>query len=74
MLDRGGTVVVLEKQGHRGGNSAWASSGVNAVDASNTKGGDSVAAFTVDTLCVTERERERDRQTERESGKERESV
>lgn len=50
VLDRGGTVVVLEKQGHLGGNSAWASSGVNAVDVNNTKSGDSVASFTADTL------------------------
>lgn len=32
LLDRGGSVAVVEKMGHLGGNSAWASSGVNAVD------------------------------------------
>jgi succinate dehydrogenase/fumarate reductase flavoprotein subunit len=50
LLDRGGSVVLLEKQGHLGGNSAWASSGVNAVDTNNTANGDSVAAFTADTM------------------------
>lgn len=50
MLDRGGRVVLLEKQGHLGGNSAWASSGVNAVDENNTVSGDSVEAFTNDTV------------------------
>eukprot|EP00961_Rhodomonas_salina_P285355 3856052-Rhodomonas_salina.1 len=50
MLDRGGRVVLLEKQGHLGGNSAWASSGVNAVDVNNTASGDSVDAFTADTV------------------------
>jgi succinate dehydrogenase/fumarate reductase flavoprotein subunit len=50
LLDRGGRVAVLEKMGHLGGNSAWASSGVNAVDLENNVSGDSVAAFTSDTL------------------------
>uniref|UniRef100_A0A7S4L0X3 Cytochrome b5 heme-binding domain-containing protein n=1 Tax=Guillardia theta TaxID=55529 RepID=A0A7S4L0X3_GUITH len=50
LLDRGGSVVVLEKQGHLGGNSAWASSGVNAVDVNDTKSGDSVELFTQDVV------------------------
>eukprot|EP00808_Paulinella_micropora_P011984 g12992.t1 len=31
LLDRGARVVLMEKEGHMGGNSAWASSGLNAV-------------------------------------------
>ena len=50
LLDRGGHVVILEKNGHLGGNSAWASSGVNAVDENNTESKDSVEAYTQDTL------------------------
>eukprot|EP00960_Hanusia_phi_P039611 753953-Hanusia_phi.AAC.11 len=50
LLDRGGSVVLLEKQGHLGGNSAWASSGVNAVDVNDTKSGDSVELFTQDVV------------------------
>ena len=50
LLDRGGRVIILEKNGHLGGNSAWASSGVNAVDENNTSNGDSVDAYTQDTL------------------------
>lgn len=41
-------MVLLEKMGHLGGNSAWASSGVNAVDVNDTKTGDSVEIFTAD--------------------------
>lgn len=48
VLDAGGRVVLLEKMGHLGGNSAWASSGVNAVDVNDTKTGDSVDIFTAD--------------------------
>ena len=48
ILDAGGRVVLLEKMGHLGGNSAWASSGVNAVDVNDTKTGDSVDIFTSD--------------------------
>jgi ERO1-like protein alpha len=50
LLDRGGRVIILEKNGHLGGNSAWASSGVNAVDENNTESKDSVEAYTQDTL------------------------
>jgi hypothetical protein len=50
LLDRGGRVVIVEKNGHLGGNSAWASSGVNAVDENNTESKDSVEAYTQDTL------------------------
>ena len=48
ILDAGGRVVLLEKMGHLGGNSAWASSGVNAVDVNDTSTGDSVDIFTAD--------------------------
>jgi len=48
ILDAGGRVVLLEKMGHLGGNSAWASSGVNAVDVNDTKTADSVDIFTAD--------------------------
>jgi len=48
VLDAGGRVVLLEKMGHLGGNSAWASSGVNAVDVNDTKTADSVDIFTAD--------------------------
>ena len=50
ILDAGGRVVLLEKMGHLGGNSAWASSGVNAVDVNDTKTGDSVDIFTSDVV------------------------
>jgi len=50
VLDAGGRVVVLEKMGHLGGNSAWASSGVNAVDVNDTKTQDSVDIFTADVV------------------------
>jgi len=48
ILDAGGRVVLLEKMGHLVGNSAWASSGVNAVDVNDTKTADSVDIFTAD--------------------------
>ena len=48
VLDAGGRVVLLEKMGHLGGNSAWASSGVNAVDVNDTRTADSVDIFTAD--------------------------
>jgi flavocytochrome c len=35
ILDRGGVVVLLEKEGYVGGNSQWASSGINGVDRVN---------------------------------------
>ena len=50
ILDAGGRVVVLEKMGHLGGNSAWASSGVNAVDVNDTKTQDTVDIFTADVV------------------------
>ena len=50
VLDRGGKVAVVEKMGHLGGNSAWASSGVNAVDLEHNPTNDSIAAFTQDVL------------------------
>jgi len=36
-LDRGGNVVILEKEGLMGGNSQWASSGINGVVNGNTQ-------------------------------------
>ncbi|MFN9899776.1 MAG: FAD-dependent oxidoreductase, partial [bacterium] len=50
ILDAGGRVVVLEKMGHLGCNSAWASSGVNAVDVNDTKTQDTVDIFTADVV------------------------
>ena len=48
ILDAGGRVVLLEKMGHLGGNSAWASSGINAVDVNDTSTQDTVEIFTSD--------------------------
>jgi succinate dehydrogenase/fumarate reductase flavoprotein subunit len=48
ILDAGGRVVLLEKMGHLGGNSAWASSGINAVDVNDTSTQDTVEIFTAD--------------------------
>lgn len=35
LLDRGGSVILLEKENHMGGNSALASSGMNAINIEN---------------------------------------
>lgn len=63
LLDRGARVVLLEKEGYVGGNSQWASSGINGVeirgdsqrtirgpfvDPPDAGNADSVAAFTAD--------------------------
>ena len=42
LLDRGGHVTLIDKNKHMGGNSVYASSGINAVDPNNTSGDDSV--------------------------------
>ncbi len=47
VLDAGGRVVLLEKEPFLGGNSAWASSGINAAPG---VGGDTRDAFANDTL------------------------
>lgn len=48
LLDRGGSVFLIEKENHMGGNSALASSGMNAI---NTESGeDSYQLFLKDTL------------------------
>eukprot|EP00899_Mesostigma_viride_P015520 jgi/Mesvir1/2396/Mv22140-RA.1 len=49
VLDRGGTVLLVEKEPFLGGNSAWASSGINGVD-EGAAPGDSVEVFTGDTV------------------------
>lgn len=48
LLDQGANVLLLEKENHLGGNSAKASSGINALHRNNSK--DSLATFTGDTL------------------------
>jgi succinate dehydrogenase/fumarate reductase flavoprotein subunit len=48
LLDRGARVVLVEKEPFVGGNSQWASSGINGVDTANATNPDSVAAFTED--------------------------
>ena len=49
LLDRGAKVILLEKEGFAGGNSQWASSGINGVDANFPEGNpDSVSKFTED--------------------------
>ena len=53
LLDRGAAVTIVDKEGIFGGNSAWASSGINAVAddaAANSTVGDSVATYLQDTL------------------------
>eukprot|EP01125_Pyxidicula_operculata_P001058 TRINITY_DN1093_c2_g1_i1.p1 TRINITY_DN1093_c2_g1~~TRINITY_DN1093_c2_g1_i1.p1 ORF type:complete len:1151 (-),score=306.48 TRINITY_DN1093_c2_g1_i1:55-3507(-) len=51
VLDRGGRVAILEKEAFVGGNSAWASSGINAVGGPITgASGDSVEVYLSDTL------------------------
>ena len=45
ILDRGGRVTLLEKEGFVGGNSQWASSGINGVDVADPGNPDSVEAF-----------------------------
>jgi succinate dehydrogenase/fumarate reductase flavoprotein subunit len=48
ILDRGGRVALVEKEAFVGGNSQWASSGINGVDARAERNPDSVAAFRED--------------------------
>uniref|UniRef100_A0A7S2W7A0 fumarate reductase (NADH) n=1 Tax=Mucochytrium quahogii TaxID=96639 RepID=A0A7S2W7A0_9STRA len=51
ILDRGGSVVLVDKEGVAGGNSAKASSGINAIDlSSKMMYDDSVERFKADTL------------------------
>jgi succinate dehydrogenase/fumarate reductase flavoprotein subunit len=48
LLDRGARVLLIEKSGFVGGNSVWASSGINGVDVELEGNPDSVNAFTED--------------------------
>lgn len=48
LLDRGGSVFLLEKENHMGGNSAYASSGMNAINTESNE--DSYELFLKDTL------------------------
>jgi succinate dehydrogenase/fumarate reductase flavoprotein subunit len=41
IVDRGGRVVLLDKNKYTGGNSAYASSGINAIDPADPAEGDS---------------------------------
>ena len=46
LLDRGARVILLEKEAYAGGNSRWASSGINGVDVETVaENPDSVASF-----------------------------
>ena len=47
-LDRGGRVTLVEKEGYVGGNSQWASSGINGVDLANATNPDTVETFESD--------------------------
>lgn len=47
-LDRGGRVTLVEKEGYVGGNSQWASSGINGVDLTNATNPDTVETFELD--------------------------
>uniref|UniRef100_A0A0G4GP76 Cytochrome b5 heme-binding domain-containing protein n=1 Tax=Chromera velia CCMP2878 TaxID=1169474 RepID=A0A0G4GP76_9ALVE len=47
-LDRGASVVVIEKERFLGGNSVMASSGINVVNEASVEEGDSVGAFVSD--------------------------
>jgi succinate dehydrogenase/fumarate reductase flavoprotein subunit len=49
LLDRGARVILLEKEAYAGGNSRWASSGINGVDVETVAANpDSVASFRED--------------------------
>ena len=49
LLDRGARVILLEKEAYAGGNSRWASSGINGVDVETVaENPDSVASFRED--------------------------
>ncbi|GBG31049.1 Succinate dehydrogenase ubiquinone flavoprotein subunit 1, mitochondrial [Hondaea fermentalgiana] len=51
ILDRGGSVVLIDKEGGPGGNSAKASSGINGIDETSlTKLNDSIAQFKEDMV------------------------
>ena len=50
ILDRGGSVVLIEKEHRIGGNSAKASSGINACCPQNNTYGDSLYSFEADTV------------------------
>eukprot|EP00750_Incisomonas_marina_P024281 INCI51.1.p1 GENE.INCI51.1~~INCI51.1.p1 ORF type:complete len:1362 (+),score=256.52 INCI51.1:419-4087(+) len=54
IVDAGYRVALLEKQGLFGGNSAWASSGVNGVDVEKVPE-DSIEAFTADVVRSSRR-------------------
>ena len=49
LIDRGARVVLLDKQKFTGGNSAYASSGINAVDPNDPAAGDSFKEYHDDT-------------------------
>jgi len=49
ILDRGGKVVIVEKEHRMGGNSNKASSGINACCLGNNTGNDNLQSFLVDT-------------------------
>lgn len=49
LLDRGGSVILIEKENHLGGNSAMASSGINGLK-EGASTGDSNLLFLKDTL------------------------
>lgn len=55
LLDAGANVVLMDKERRTGGNSAKASSGINAVLSSGTELGDSVDAFAADTARSAQR-------------------
>jgi len=50
LLDRGANVVLLEKERFFGGNSAWASSGINSIDPVTPTPGDSIEVYLQDMI------------------------
>lgn len=50
LVDRGARVVLVDKNKFTGGNSAYASSGINAVSGEGAPDGDSVALYLNDTI------------------------
>lgn len=56
ILDRGGSVILIDKEGGPGGNSAKASSGINGIDGTSmSRFNDSVAQFKEDMVKGSER-------------------
>ena len=49
LSDRGGRVILIDKNKYTGGNSAYASSGINAIDPADPAPGDSFEAYYNDT-------------------------